>query len=171
MTAQPDLLIAPGRIRVLGIDPGSLRCGWGVVEARGRRRIRIASGDLRPKSTRPLPWRLWFIADRLGALMLEHQPTHAAIEEQFVGRNPKTALVVGRARGAAEAAVAEHISVTPIAPKAVKAAVACSGNASKAEMQRAVRAQLGMDYLPTPDEADALAIALCGCVAAARNAT
>lgn len=149
--------------RVLGIDPGSVRTGYGVIEvgARGSARY-LASGCIRPKS-KAFPARLAEIYRGVDTLIQEHQPTAFAIEDVFLARNPQSALKLGQARGVAiAAAVAHDLSVAEYAPKRIKLAVVGTGSASKAQVQHMVKMLLQLHDAVAlgSDSADALAIAL-----------
>jgi crossover junction endodeoxyribonuclease RuvC len=145
---------------VLGIDPGSRRCGYGVVARAGTRLLRMASGVIAPGDL-PMPERLARILDRLGAL-LEHGGIDAvAVETAFCGLSPRSALALGQARGIALAAAARAgMPVFEFAPSEVKRAFTGNGRAEKAQMVRTARALFG-GSARLSDEADALAVAVC----------
>ncbi|MEM1231947.1 MAG: crossover junction endodeoxyribonuclease RuvC [Pseudomonadota bacterium] len=149
--------------RVLGIDPGSVRTGYGLIEVGGRGAARyLASGCVRPRSG-DFPERLAEIYRGVHALIAEHRPQAFAIEEVFLARNPQSALKLGQARGVAiAAAVAHGLPVAEYAPRRVKLAVVGTGAASKAQVQHMVRVLLGLSEQAAlgSDSADALAIAL-----------
>jgi crossover junction endodeoxyribonuclease RuvC len=145
---------------VLGIDPGSRRCGYGVVARRGARLERLASGVLAPGDL-PVPQRLAAILDGLTELIARVRPAEVSVEQVFAGASPRSALVLGQARGVALAAAARAgLPVFEYAPSEVKLAFTGSGRASKDQMLRTARMLLGADA-GLSDEADALAVAVC----------
>jgi crossover junction endodeoxyribonuclease RuvC len=150
-------------MRVLGIDPGSMITGFGVVEeARGDLRA-LAWGAVRTSSHQALPVRLQRIYDGLSEALRTWQPEAVAVERVFFADNPKTALILGHARGVALLTVANAaLPLVEYSALEIKQAVVGYGRAGKAQMQQMVRALLGLDTLPQPvDAADALAAAIC----------
>ena len=149
-------------MRVLGIDPGSLATGYGVVERRGARVVHVAHGTLRPRRGAALPERLAELQRGLARAIETHRPEVAAIERIFAGRSARAALVLGHARGVAlAAAAAAGLPVLEYAPGEIKQAVAGSGGAEKRQVQAMVGRLLELAELPAADAADALATALC----------
>jgi crossover junction endodeoxyribonuclease RuvC len=148
---------------VLGIDPGLSTLGYGLVEARGHQLRAVAAGVIRTSRDLPIAERLAQLHEDLEALLIEHHPDEAAIEQVFVNRNLQTATAVGRASGVVLLALAQQgISVAEYTPSAIKNALTGYGNADKAQMKKVVAMRLGLAKPPTPaDAADALAIALC----------
>ncbi len=148
-------------LRVLGVDPGSRKLGWAVLVA-DRDGVRVvASGTLTPPKSAALAARLGFLLNELAALLSQHRVDALAVEQAFVYKNPKTALVIGQARGLPIAlAAARGLSVHEYQPSVVKRAVVGSGRASKEQVRHMVQLQLRLPDLPQEDEADALAIAL-----------
>lgn len=147
---------------VIGVDPGSRATGWGVVRLEGRDLVLVACGVIRLGGDLDLASRMMTLAERLGEVIEEHRPDQAAVEDVFVSRDPRAALKLGQARGAALAALAgARIPVDAYAPAKIKSAVTGSGRADKAQVQRMVQAVLGMDRPPARDAADALAVAIC----------
>lgn len=145
---------------VLGIDPGSRRCGYGVVARRGGRFEVVESGVLAPGS-RPMPERLAAILDGLGEVIRRTRPAEVSVEAVFSGTSARSALVLGQARGVALAAAAHAgLPVHEYAPAQVKLAFTGSGRATKDQMLRTARMLLGQAPR-LADEADALAIAVC----------
>lgn len=141
---------------VLGIDPGSVNTGYGVVAVHGGRLVALDGGVIRARG-------LVEIHERAGALMDEYSPAAVALEQLYFGANVSTAFSVGQARGvvvlAAEQRGLPHRSYTP---QQIKAAVCGSGRAEKGQVQRMVQTLLSLDELPRPDHAaDALAVAIC----------
>jgi crossover junction endodeoxyribonuclease RuvC len=145
---------------VLGIDPGSRRCGYGVVERTGTRLVVLESGVLVPGEL-PLAVRLGRLLEGLDAIVSRAAPAEVAVETVFSGASARSALVLGQARGVALAVAARAgLPIFEYAPAEVKLAFTGSGRAGKDQMLRTARMLLGA----TPalsDEADALAIAVC----------
>lgn len=145
---------------IMGIDPGSRSMGWGVVGRKSNALHRIAGGVIRPPRG-PLPGRLGWILNELTRLIDEHEPDGVAVESAFVHVNPRTALVLGQARGLPIAlAAARRIAVAEYAPALVKRQVVGRGRATKVQVRRMIAAQLGLSELPSEDEADALSVAV-----------
>jgi crossover junction endodeoxyribonuclease RuvC len=154
--------LSPPSELVIGIDPGSRATGFGLVRPEGRRIVMIECGVIRPGPDDDLGTRLALIARRIEALVAEHAPTHGAIEDVFVSRDPRAALKLGQARGAALVALAcSGLSVASYPPAVVKRAVTGSGRADKDQVGRMVRALLGLPGRPAKDATDALAVAIC----------
>lgn len=152
---------APLTRRILGIDPGLRRTGFGVVEVRGSRLRYITSGIVRVPMGE-LPGRLRAILDGLGQVIAAHAPQQAAIEKVFVNANAQSTLLLGQARGAAIcAAVLHDLPLSEYTAQQVKQSVAGSGSAKKAQVQAMVRRLLALPGDPSPDAADALACAIC----------
>ena len=154
-------------MKVLGIDPGTAACGYGIVhESDGRLRA-LAHGCWTTGARERPEHRLRTIFDGVGDLIAEHAPDAVALEESFVGADARIALFVGQARGAALVAAATRgVACTEYAPARVKQAVCGYGRAEKAQVQRMVKAILGLEALPTPNHAaDALAVAICHALA------
>lgn len=145
---------------VLGVDPGSQRCGYGVVARTGARLSRIASGVLVPGRL-PTAERLGRLLDQLSQLLGEGGIEAVAIETAFCGRSPRSALALGQARGVALAVAGRAgLPVFEYAPAEVKRAFTGNGRAEKEQMVRTARALFGVEAR-LADEADALAIAVC----------
>jgi crossover junction endodeoxyribonuclease RuvC len=148
-------------LRILGIDPGSRATGWGVVELSGSRLRRIDGGVIRPGEA-PVADRLLAIFAGLRAAIAANAPDAAAIESVFAARNPRSALLLGQARGVALLACAEGaLGCAEYAPMQVKGAVSGFGAAPKDQVQRMIQRLLGLAAPPPTDEADALAVAIC----------
>jgi crossover junction endodeoxyribonuclease RuvC len=147
-------------MRVLGIDPGSLRCGYGVVSRDGGRLRVVESGVLVP-GDRPMAERLALILEGLGDLIARTAPAEVSVEQIFAGISPRSALALGQARGVALAAAARAgLPVFEYQPSEVKLAFTGSGRAGKAQMMQTARALLGVEA-ELSDEADAVALAVC----------
>ena len=150
-------------MRVLGIDPGSLVTGCGVVEEQANRLHVLAWGAIRTTPRQPLYERLRRIYDGLSEAVGTWKPHAVSVERVFFAENPKTALTLGHARGVALLTVA-HASLPLVEYTAleIKKAVVGYGHAAKPQMQRMVQTLLRMDAVPEPvDAADALAAAIC----------
>jgi len=148
-------------VRVLGIDPGSRLTGYGLVEIASGKTRYLASGCIRAR-TASAAERLGEIHDGIVALIDDHGPDAAAVEQVFLARNARSALLLGQARGAALAALAcRGVPVCEYAARRVKQAVTGTGAASKEQIQHMVRALLRLPAAPASDAADALAIAIC----------
>ncbi len=140
-------------VRVLGLDPGSRRTGFGVIECRGSELIAVAHGCLNLTAAAPAA-RLRMIFEGLRALLSQHQPAEVAVERVFVSRNVDSALKLGQARGAA-------LWVFEYAPRAIKLAVVGSGAAEKFQVAHMIRTLLALHERLGADAADALAVAVC----------
>jgi crossover junction endodeoxyribonuclease RuvC len=149
---------------VLGIDPGLALTGWGVVrEDAADHTTLTAYGAIQTPASMPLPQRLRLIFQEVTALIEEYQPETVAVEEVFFSKNVRTAMSVGQARGVVLLAAA--LSDRPVhgyTPLQVKQAVSGYGSADKTQVQQMTALLLGLDALPTPDDAaDAIAVAVC----------
>ena len=147
--------------KILGLDPGLGTTGWGLIQAEGNRLSHIANGQLTTKTTAELPQRLASLADQLDALLAEHSPDSAAVEEVFVNQNPQSTLKLGQARGVVIMIAARAgIDVGEYAARLVKKAVVGVGNAEKAQVHAMVARLLPGAKIAGPDAADALAVAI-----------
>jgi crossover junction endodeoxyribonuclease RuvC len=148
---------------ILGLDPGSLCTGYGLIAVEPGRARYLRSGCLRPRRGRDLPQRLLFLHAALRALLDEVRPDAAAVEQAFVGEHARPALVLGHARGALIVGIlAAGVPLFEYAPRLVKLAVTGAGGASKPRVQTMVSLLLeGAPRELAADEADALAVALC----------
>ena len=148
-------------VRVLGIDPGSRRTGFGVVELESGRAGYVASGSV-VASDGTIPRRLATIYRGVDELIREYLPQVVAIEDVFIARNAQSALKLGQARGVAiAAAVAHDLDVHEYAPRNVKRTIVGTGNADKTQVQHMVCRLLNLSGVPSEDASDALAIAMC----------
>ena len=154
-------------MKVLGIDPGTAACGYGIVHERDGRLRLVEQGVWRTPARARLEERLLTIFGGVQELIAEHAPHAVALEESFVGADARIALSVGQARGAVlVAAASAGVECTEYAPARVKQAVCGYGRAEKGQMQRMVKLVLGLDAEPrTSHEADALAVAICHALA------
>lgn len=149
-------------VRIIGIDPGLRRCGWGVVESSGNRLAFIAAGTVTPPADAPLSERLRGLFVGLQAAIAEHVPAEAAVEETFVNQGARSALLLGQARGIALLApAAAGLSVAEYAANLVKKSVVGAGHAEKQQVMAMVRILLPTARVTGADAADALAIAIC----------
>ena len=150
-------------MRVFGVDPGSVRTGYGCVETDGTRHRLVTCGALAPPATASFPDRLRAIHDGLLALITAAAPDCVVIENLFHAKNVRSALTLGHARGVAMlAAVEAGRPVFEYTPAEIKVAVVGYGRAEKTQLQQMVKLLLGLDTVPSPhDAADALAIAIC----------
>ena len=146
---------------ILGIDPGSRICGYGLVRARGNMLEYVGSGLIKMKS-QPLAQRLQTIFTDINDLIEENRPDLAAVEEVFMGKNASSALKLGQARGAAiVACMANGLEVHEYSARKVKQAIVGKGGADKKQVQQMVKSVLGLSRVPPEDAADALAVAVC----------
>ena len=149
-------------LRILGLDPGSRRTGYGVIERRGADWVHVAHGCVSvPGGQRSLPERLRVIFESLHELIAAYTPGEVAIERVFVNRNVDSALKLGQARGAALCAVPKGLPVFEYAPRAIKLALVGSGAAEKVQVAHMIRTVLCLQGRISPDAADALAVAVC----------
>jgi crossover junction endodeoxyribonuclease RuvC len=148
-------------MRVLGIDPGSRRTGWGVVQLEGTRLRHLGAGTITIADKLSLPERLRVIHVELGRIIREHQPEAVAVEEIFFAKYANAALKLGHARGVALLVAAEsEIAVHEYPPAIVKRTIVGRGGADKAQVGQLITALLGLQSPPEEDAADALAVAI-----------
>lgn len=152
-------------IRVLGIDPGYDRCGWGVVEESGNRFGLVACGCLETQQDLNISQRLEKIFDGLGLLFIQYHPDAVAIEDLFFNNNTKTAIKVGQARGVIMLAAAKNgVNVFSYTPLQIKMAITGYGRAEKKQIQEMLFKILKLkDKIKQDDTADAVAGALAHC--------
>ena len=154
-------------MKVLGIDPGTAACGYGVVADSGGRLRALEHGCWRTAAAEAPALRLKTIFDGIGDVIGRHSPDAAVVEESFVGADARIALSVGQARGAAlVACAAAGVPCVEYAPARVKQAVCGYGRAEKGQVQRMVKTILALAETPAPHHAaDALAVAICHALA------
>ena len=154
-------------MKVLGIDPGTAACGYGIVHASGGRLKAVEFGWWQTPARERPELRLKQIHDAIAELIDRHEPEAVVLEESCVGADARIALSVGQARGAALVACASAgVYCTEYPPASVKQAVCGYGRAEKAQVQRMVKAILGLAEPPKPHHAaDALAVAICHALA------
>jgi crossover junction endodeoxyribonuclease RuvC len=150
-------------MRILGIDPGTVTMGYGVIESKEDKVALVECGALVSPARSPIGERLSYLYNGLLEVILRRQPDAAAIEQPFMAKNVQSALAIGRAQAVAIlAAASSGIPSYEYTPTQVKQRVADYGASSKEQIQEMVRLQLGLAQLPEPsDAADALAVALC----------
>src|SRR3954469_3231917 len=146
--------------RILGLDPGSLRTGFGIIDCENGN-LRIVAQGCIATSGGPLADRLRIIHARVAELIAEHLPQEIAVERVFLSKNADSALKLGQARGAALAAVPQALGVHEYAPRAIKLAVVGVGGAEKSQVAHMVKQLLRIDLRLAADAADALAVAIC----------
>jgi len=147
---------------VLGIDPGSRITGYGLVEQRGSRLVHLDNGAFFTGVTLDFPRRLKQIFDGITSVIKEFSPDQVAVESIFLATNPQSALKLGQARGAAiVAAVNSGVQVFEYTALQVKQAVVGEGRAEKEQVQKMLKALLGLPEVAQADASDALAVAIC----------
>jgi crossover junction endodeoxyribonuclease RuvC len=158
--AHPVPLHTGARVRVLGLDPGSRRTGFGVIDCEGNGHTHVANGCIAAQGD-AVAARLRAIFEGVDRLIAAYQPHEIAIERVFVNRNVDSAMKLGQARGAALCAVPVGTSVFEYAPRAIKLAVVGSGAAEKSQVAHMMKVLLQLAAAPGPDAGDALAVAVC----------
>ncbi len=153
-------------MRIIGVDPGLVSTGWGVIELRGTSLSFLGCGTISPKKDLPLSERLLVLHRELTAIIAQHAPTHSALEETFVTANGSSTLKLGQARGALLVTLAAAgLPVAEFSAKVVKKAVVGTGNADKHQVSQMVGVLLPAARQPLTackhDAADALALAIC----------
>jgi crossover junction endodeoxyribonuclease RuvC len=153
--------MVPSPIRILGLDPGLRRTGWGVIETSGNKLTYVACGQIVPDDKLPLGDRLALLHSGLTAILREFQPDEAAVEETFVNGNPMTTLKLGQARGIAMLVPAQAgLSIGEYAPNLIKKTVVGSGHADKNQIGMMIGVLLPKAGPVGADAADALAVAI-----------
>jgi crossover junction endodeoxyribonuclease RuvC len=149
-------------MRILGIDPGTINLGYGIVDSDEEMRM-VDCGALGLSSRTPIEERLHFLYVELGKIIACHQPDEVAIEEPFIGQNAHTAFAIGRAQSIAILAAANQgLPVYYYSPAQIKQQVTSYGRSDKQQVQEMVKIQLGLAQPPQHnDAADALAVAIC----------
>ncbi len=148
-------------MRILGIDPGSRVCGYGVIDEAGGELRYVECGLLTAPEGQPMEQRLGEIARGLKEVIEELRPAVCAVEDVFVQQNPRSALALAQARGMALAVIGlAGLTVASYPPATVKKAVSGSGKAEKAQIARMVQVLIGLTTLPRADATDALAVAI-----------
>jgi crossover junction endodeoxyribonuclease RuvC len=156
--------LKPKTRRILGIDPGTLLTGFGIVDMDEKRHFSVIDfGCIRPPASQPLTSRYRIIFRAIDTLLDRYAPEAVAVETQYIHKNPQSAIKLGMARGVVVLAAAlREIPVFEYAPSRAKKAVVGNGKASKIQVQAMVQMLLSLSSLPEPeDAADALALAIC----------
>lgn len=149
-------------IRIIGIDPGLRRTGWGVIDVSGNRLSFVAAGTLMVDTEGAMAGRLVDLFDQLTGVLATYSPDEAAVEETFVNENPRSTLKLGQARGIALLVPARAgLSVAEYAPNQIKKSVVGAGHADKVQIRMMVKVLLPKATFDKDDAADALAIAIC----------
>ena len=148
-------------IRILGLDPGLARMGWGVIEVTGSRLGHVAHGVIATKPAAGLAYRLMALHQALGEIIQSHGPTAIAVEQAFVAKDPSAALKIGHARAVALLAAAQAgLEIAEYAPNQIKKCVVGAGHAGKEQVQFMVKRLLPACGVTKADAADALAAAI-----------
>ena len=149
-------------MRVLGVDPGTINLGYGVVDGGDEMRM-VDCGVINLPPRLPMEERLSSLYRELSKVILKHRPQEVAIEEPFIGHNVKSAFAIGKAQAIAILAAANQgLPIYYYSPAKVKQQITSYGQSDKRQIQEMVRLQLGLCELPQPsDAADALAVAMC----------
>jgi len=149
-------------VKILGVDPGSIICGYGLVTSNGRDMRYVASGRISAPASRPLHYRLRSIYESLLEIIRDHRPDDIVVEKIFFAKGAKAALSLGHARGIVLlAAATENIPLHEFSALEVKKAVVGYGRAEKRQVQEMVKLILNIRGTLHSDSADALALALC----------
>jgi len=150
-------------MKVLGIDPGTITMGYGIVESHDNDVSLVKYGAIETPSRSPIGERLSFIYEHLQNIILQYQPESMAVEQPFIAKNARSAFAIGRAQAVAILLAANnHIPCYEYTPAEIKQRVANYGASKKEQIQQMVMLQLGLTQIPEPnDAADALAVALC----------
>lgn len=153
-------------MKILGIDPGIARVGWGIITVSANKTIPIDYGCFTTEKETVEEERLAAIFDFMSMLIDKHKPDRVSVEKLFFAANAKTALIVGQARGVILLAAGRRkIPISSFTPLEVKMALTGYGRADKTQIQRMVQSMLSLSKIPTPDDtADALAIAITASV-------
>ena len=157
-------------MRVLGIDPGTIRMGMGVIESNGRQSHTVAFESISLSGESTLPEKLKEIFEQVSRFLNEFQPEVMALENVFFGKNVSSLVKIGEARASAMlAAACKNIPVVEYPPARVKQAISGNGQASKVQVQKMMKLLLGLAEPPPVDAADALAVAWCHLNTTSRN--
>ena len=150
-------------MRILGIDPGTLVMGYGIIDSQADEMTMVCCNALTCSQHSPLAERLSYLFDKLSEVITSYKPDVVAVEQPFVAKNVRTALAIGKAQAVAILAASQQgIPTYEYSPAQIKRVVANYGASSKEQIQEMVRLQLGLNQVPQPnDAADALAVAIC----------
>jgi len=151
-------------LRIIGLDPGTIRTGYGIVEYARSRIVHIDNGLASAPKSKPLAERLHMLYEQLQKVISEFRPDVAVVEDVFFHKNAKAALSLGHARGVILAVVsAQGIPVIEYSPTHVKKTITGRGRADKYQVQMMVKTLLGLPEVAAEDASDALALAICHC--------
>jgi len=150
-------------MKILGIDPGTIVLGYGIIESQDEQMTLVTSSVLRCDKRSSTGERLCYLYDGLCDIIKKHRPEVVAIEQPFFAKNARSALAIGKAQAIAILAAAKHkLPVYEYTPRQVKMRVAGHGGSEKEQVQEMVRLQLNLEEAPQPtDASDALALAIC----------
>ena len=150
-------------MKILGVDPGLIQTGFGIISVRDNHRTLIDYGIIKPSPKDTLANRLLVIFNDICKIIMDFSPEVFVIEDIFYGKNVKSAMRLGQARGASMvAAASKQIPIYEYSARKVKQSLTGNGNAHKTQVQFMVKAKLQMDHNPEPmDASDSLAVALC----------
>jgi crossover junction endodeoxyribonuclease RuvC len=149
---------------IIGIDPGLIKTGWGIIEKNSNHIKYIASGVIKTSTSKRMEERLLNIYSKIDKIIKTYKPEHFAIEETFVNDNPLTSLKLGQARGVAILTGALNgLPVSEYSANLIKKTITGAGKADKIQVQQMIKYILPISNFETSDEADALAIAICHC--------
>jgi crossover junction endodeoxyribonuclease RuvC len=149
-------------MRILGVDPGTVNLGYGVVDGEAEMHM-VDCGVVNLSARLPMEQRLRSIYGELGRIIARHKPSEVAIEDPFIGHNVRSAFAIGKAQAIAILAAANKgLPIYYYSPAKIKKQITSYGQSDKQQVQEMVRVQLGLSELPQPsDAADALAVAMC----------
>ena len=148
-------------MKILGIDPGLQKTGWGIVISQGSRLQFVASGLIKTNAADPLPARLAALHTGLAEIIKRHNPDTAAVEETFINKNPASALKLGQARGVVLSVPALYgLPVGEYSANKVKKSIVGTGHAAKGQIAMMIKTLLPASGTVSEDEADALAVAI-----------
>lgn len=150
-------------MRIIGVDPGTVCCGYGIVEHKGKTTSYITSGEIRMNQKDPLPERLKILHDSLGKVIAEHRPSHLCIEKIFYHKSIRSAFALGSTRGVVMLLAAENnMPVSEYNSTELKMALTGYGRAEKRQVQQMVKIILGLNSSSlSEDSTDALALSIC----------
>jgi crossover junction endodeoxyribonuclease RuvC len=148
---------------ILGIDPGSINCGYGLIEIEGRKIIAAGADAIKTKSSEPLHKRIVIIYNEICKVIEEYKPSYVAIETIFFGKNIQSALTLAHARGVLLLAASQNnIPIHEYSPREIKKSVTGNGNSAKHQVRYMVEQMLKLKEIPKSEDAiDGLAIAMC----------
>ena len=149
-------------IRIIGLDPGLRKTGWGIIESQGSKLRFVAAGTIKPEQDGDLADRLYGLHRELVDILQDHLPDEAAVEQTFVNKDARATLKLGQARGVIMLAPAQAgLKVGEYAPNQIKKSVVGAGHADKKQIQHMISILLPRARFDSEDAADALAIAIC----------